>query len=166
MIQIHSCPMDITGRIAEIGDPLSQVAVYPLVTHLLESLELRVCVHVSNRTDISLLDPRANIILIPFSPSTRHQDDNYWANLNYLSEDGEILFIVNSDEDYDWMIAVVDKFNLNTRFTVNMTTGKHRMPQNKWAKKLIKDAAPVHYLVPTPFTAIPLKIDKPEQSKY
>ena len=167
MIQVHAAKLDTRGRVVEVRDPLSQVTVYPFITHMLESLDLRLSVHVNNQTDISLLDPRANTILIPSPPSSGNESQNYWANLNYLSEDGEILFVLNAEEDYRWMKSVLNELNLANRFLVHMTTGKTRIPQSVWAKRLIKDSVPVQYLPPIPFTAIPLKIDKPEQqSRY
>jgi len=163
LIQIHATHLDSNGNIADVGDPLTQTDIFPLITHLLEPLETRVIVHVNNHTDISFIDPRANVVLLPSPPSSGNQNKNYWANLEYLSEDGEILFLIQSEEDYRWMKTQINILNLTTRFTVHMALGKTKMPKTVWAKKLIKDALSVHLLPPTPFTAIPLRINKPEQ---
>ncbi len=163
VIQVHSAQLSPEGHILRIGDPLVQTSIYPLITHLLEPLETRVIVHVNNQTDISLLDPRTNVILAPTPPSSGLVENNYWANLEYLSEDGEILFRVHSETDYRWMKSMLESLNLASRFTVYMTTGSTRISQNVWAKKIIKDGLAVHILPPIPFTAIPLRINKSEQ---
>jgi len=163
LIQIHATDLDSSGNILSVGDPLTQTDIYPLITHLLEPLETRVIVHVNNHTDISFIDPRANVVLIPSPPSSGNQNNNYWANLEYLSEEGEILFVIHSEEDYRWMKSQIKTLNLTTRFTVHMAPGKTKIPKKGWAKKLIKDALSVHLLPRTPFTAIPLQINKPEQ---
>ncbi len=92
LIQIHSVQFSNTGNIQSIGDPLAQRSVYPLITHLLEALEHRVVLTADNRTDISLVDPRTNVVLAPRPPGSGLVEENYWGNLNHLNDEGELLF--------------------------------------------------------------------------
>ena len=159
LVQIHSVNFRPDGSIKSVGDPLTQEGIFPLVTHLLENIENRVILHVNNCTDISMLDPRANIVLIPFPPSSGKEKLNYWSNIEYLSDDGEILFSVNAEEDYQWMVSLLDRWHLPDRLTVHMAVHCSQKERQMWAKRLIRDNLGVHLLPETPFTPVPLKLD-------
>ena len=159
-LQIHAVRFDARGQIETISDPLYQPAVYPLMSYFLNDLENRIVLQADNTTDISLVDPRVNTVLMPITPSRGKPADNYWYNLNYLSEEGEILFHLIDSEDYHWMKDVIRQFNLTNRFTVHVSVVGDRDRLNRWSKQMIEDSLAVHYLPHVPFTPLPVRIDQ------
>lgn len=165
IVHIHAADFDPEGNLLRIGDVLYQDQIFPLVTHLLEQIDYRVIVHVNNRTDISMLDPRANIILVPSSPSSRRESKNFWNNLEYLSEDGEILFRIKDMKDFQWMTSCIERYALTERFTIHMLPIDKDHNYAKWSKKLIQHSLGVHLLPWIPFTTVPLKIKTQKHPK-
>jgi len=160
IIQIHAVTFNAHGKILCVGDPLSQEFVYPLLTSLLSEIENRVILHVNNQTDISRVDPRTNIILVPVVPSQGDVDQNYWANLNYLSEDGEILFQLNGADDYQWIRRVISRYHMEDRFTIHISVPGNSELRKQWSKQFIRDGLGVHLLPETPFTPLPVHVDQ------
>jgi len=157
IVQLHAADFDAEGRLLRIGDVLSQEKIFPLIARLLEQIENQVVIHVNNQTDISMVDPRANIVLVPASPSSGKEAKNFWGNLEYLSEDGEILFRIKNEQDFHWMVSCIQRYALTERFTVHMTPIDKNEAYQKWAGKLIQQALGVHLLPWIPFTPVPLR---------
>ncbi|MBS1271168.1 MAG: hypothetical protein MAGBODY4_00297 [Candidatus Marinimicrobia bacterium] len=160
IIQVHAVTFSAQGEILRAGDPLSQLAVYPLLTSLLSDIENRVILPVNNQTDISRVDPRTNIVLMPVTPSQGNVNLNYWANLNYLSEDGEILFQLEEPRDYQWMKRIITRNHLAERFTAHLLVEGEMELRKRWLKQIIKDGLGVHLLPPVPFTPLPVHVDQ------
>ncbi|MCF7804074.1 MAG: hypothetical protein K9N46_12060 [Candidatus Marinimicrobia bacterium] len=159
-VQIHAVSFDAQGQIVSVDDPLSQTHIHHFITYLLGDFDNRVIVHTNNATDISLVDPRTNVVLTPIMPSRGDPDVNYWPNLNYLSEEGEILFTLDTSKDYHWMKQMVARYSLSDRFTVYVTIQGHPQVRDQWAKQIIKDSLQVHLLPPVPFTPLPIRVDR------
>ena len=159
ILHIHSASLQ-DGQITSIGDPLEYNDIYPLVTHTLEELEYRVIIHLNNKTDISMMDPRANIVLVPVMPHMGEPNQNYWANLDYLSDDDELLFVVRTEKDYLWMKEQIEYFRLEERFIVNMSIDNVPHILKKWGKKIIQDSIGVHLLPVQPYLPIEIHQNK------
>lgn len=157
IVQLHAADFDSEGRIVRFGDVLSQEKIFPLIARFLEQIENQVVLNVNNQTDISMVDPRANIVLVPATPSTGRESKNFWGNLEYLSEDGEILFRIKNENDFHWMVDCTRNYALTERFTVHMTPIDKNEAYQKWAKKLIQQSLGIHLLPWIPFTPVPLR---------
>ena len=107
-----------------------------------------------------MMDPRANIVLVPVMPSMGDINQNYWPNLEYLSDDGELLFIVRTDNDYLWMKEQIDLFKLAERFIVYMSVDNIPYILKKWGKKIIQDSLGVHLLPVQPSLPIQMHQNK------
>lgn len=159
ILHIHSASLQ-DGQITSIGDPLEYNDIYPLVTHTLEELEYRVIIHLNNKTDISMMDPRANIVLVPVMPHMGEPNKNYWANLDYLSDDDELLFVVRTEKDYLWMKEQIECFRLEERFIVNMSVDNVPHILKKWGKKIIQDSIGAHLIPVQPYLPIEINQNK------
>lgn len=156
ILQIH-CATFQDDQIVWIGDPLEYDDIYPLLTHTLEELEYRVIIHLNNKTDISMIDPRVNVVLSPVMPYMGDTAQNYWANLEYLSDDGELLFVIRTEEDYQWMKEQLELYRLSERFIVQMSVDNAPRILKKWGKKIVQDSLGVHLLPVQP--SVPVKIN-------
>jgi len=156
IIQLHAVSFYSGGKIKRVGDPLYQEKIYPLVTHLLEQIDHQVMIHVNNRTDISMLDPRVNTVLCPEPPSGGLEQENYWGNLDHLSEEDEVMFRITTDQDFEWMVSHIHRWKLTDRFNVHMLGVDDKQRNQQWVKELIEKSLGVQLLMPIPFVTIPM----------
>lgn len=102
----HVC---VTG-----GEPLLQKGVHSLMQHLCDA-----GYHVNIETGGSLstaeIDPRVKTILDIKCPGSGMEKHNLWENLDRLKEDDEVKFVVLNREDYDYAVAVSEKYGLFNR---------------------------------------------------
>jgi 7-carboxy-7-deazaguanine synthase len=88
--------VEVTG-----GEPLIQEET-PLLVESLLSEGFRVLVETNGSCDISLLDPRCARIVDIKCPSSGEQDANDYDNLERLSGNDELKFVVAERRDYEF----------------------------------------------------------------
>jgi 7-carboxy-7-deazaguanine synthase len=93
----YGCPLvEITG-----GEPLLQNSVLPLMTQLCDQ-GMTVLLETSGAHDISKVDPRVHRIMDLKTPGSGEVDRNRWENLEHLTRQDEVKFVIGSREDYLW----------------------------------------------------------------
>ncbi len=112
-VRSYGCPfVEITG-----GEPLLQPAVYPLMTALVADYPT-VALETSGAMTIRDVDPRIVRIVDLKTPSSGEVDRNCWENLDLLTPDDEIKFVIGDRTDYDWARDVIERHDLSKRCTV------------------------------------------------
>ena len=106
----YDCPLvEITG-----GEPLLQKNVLPLMT-LLADAGRTVLLETSGAHDIAAVDPRVHRIMDLKTPGSGEVARNLIANLEYLTPNDEVKFVIGSREDYEWSRAQVQEHRLAER---------------------------------------------------
>jgi len=101
--------VELTG-----GEPLAQKACVGLAECLLER-GYTVLIETSGSLPISVL-PRAVIKIMDLKcPDSGECAKNDWSNIDALSEDDEVKFVLASRRDYEWSRDVVRKHTLTSR---------------------------------------------------
>lgn len=104
------CPLiEMTG-----GEPLLQRNVLPLMTMFCDE-EKTVLIETSGAHDISKIDARVHRIMDLKTPSSGECARNLFANVEHLTRDDEVKFVIGSREDYEWSREQVRKFDLAGR---------------------------------------------------
>ncbi len=112
---------EIVDRVAEIGTPLVEVTggeplahrgAFELVRRLLE-LDYTVLVETSGAFDVAPLDPRAHKIMDLKCPGSGEEERNLWSNLDHLTEQDEVKFVVKDRVDYEWVRDVIRERGLD-----------------------------------------------------
>ncbi len=104
------CPLiEITG-----GEPLLQKNILPLMTMLCDAGRT-VLIETSGAHDISAIDRRAHKIMDLKTPGSGESARNLYSNIEFLTEQDEVKFVIGSREDYEWSRAKVGEFSLSTR---------------------------------------------------
>ena len=112
---------EIVDRVAEIGTPLVEVTggeplahrgAFELVRRLLE-LDYTVLVETSGAFDVAPLDPRAHKIMDLKCPGSGEEKRNLWSNLDHLTEQDEVKFVVKDRVDYEWVRDVIRERGLD-----------------------------------------------------
>ncbi len=106
----YQCPLvEITG-----GEPLLQKNVLPLMT-LLADAGCTLLLETSGAHDISAVDPRVHRIMDLKTPSSGEMERNLFSNVESLTPNDEVKFVIGSREDYEWSRAQVREHRLAER---------------------------------------------------
>lgn len=100
---------EVTG-----GEPLLQRGVHPFMTRLCD-LGKTVLIETSGACDIGVCDPRVIRIMDLKTPGSGEVERNDWSNIEKLTPQDEVKFVLTSREDYDWMVEVLDKHKLQEK---------------------------------------------------
>lgn len=99
------CPLvEITG-----GEPLMQDEAMELAVELLDS-GYRVLIETNGSVSLSLVDPRAVKIVDVKCPSSGHAGSFLIENLEFISPEDELKFVIANREDYDSAVRFIGEF--------------------------------------------------------
>ena len=101
--------VEITG-----GEPLLQEAAKPLMRSLCDANKT-VLLETSGERDISGIDPRVRRIVDLKPPSSGESHRMRWQNVELLTPNDEVKFVVFDRDDYQWARETINKFALLTR---------------------------------------------------
>ena len=93
------------------GEPLAQKNCLTLLAKLCD-LGYSVSLETSGAIDISAVDPRVSRIVDIKTPGSGEVDKNRWENLPLLKRDDEIKFVITSEADYRWAVALLEEKKL------------------------------------------------------
>ncbi len=101
--------VEITG-----GEPLAHPNAYLLAERLLNE-EFTVLVETSGAFDVAPLDPRAHRIMDLKCPGSGECEKNLWRNLDHLTSQDEVKFVVLDRADYEWARDTIRERGLDRR---------------------------------------------------
>ena len=99
------------------GEPLLQKEVFELTENLLNA-NLTVLLETNGTIDISPLDFRTVIIMDIKCPSSGMSNKTMWENLDWLSPEDGVKFVLKDKEDFNWALNVIKENNLDTKVNV------------------------------------------------
>ncbi len=110
-VRSYGCKLvEVTG-----GEPLVQKQpCCALVTQLCDE-GYTVLIETGGSLDASVLDKRAIKILDVKCPGSGEAERNFWANLETLNPHDEIKFVIQDRADFDYAMAVMEKYALHQR---------------------------------------------------
>jgi len=119
----------ILDRVRELGVPLVELTggeplLQPALPELCEALLAdgrQVLIETGGHRDVSGVDPRVHVILDLKAPGSGMSEHNDYANLERLSQRGEIKFVLSGAADYDWARKRVEEFALVDRWPVHFS---------------------------------------------
>src|SRR5579883_230949 len=101
--------VEITG-----GEPLEQSSIYPLITKLCDE-KYSVFVETGRYIDISSIGKRAHRIVDLKCPGSGMEKKNLYANVNLLTSNDEVKFVIADENDYEWAKQKVKQYDLASR---------------------------------------------------
>lgn len=112
-VKAFNCSLvEITG-----GEPLLQKNVHELIKRLCDQGKT-VLIETSGACDISAAGgcgPRAIRIVDLKTPGSGEVNRNMWSNIDHLTSQDEVKFVITDREDYDWAIDVIRRYDLSRR---------------------------------------------------
>ncbi len=95
--------VELTG-----GEPLLQKDIGDLAALLLERGFTVLC-ETSGSLDLDLLPPGVIKIMDLKCPGSGEADKNLWSNLEKLSPDDEVKFVIRDRADYEWALTTIEQ---------------------------------------------------------
>jgi 7-carboxy-7-deazaguanine synthase len=138
-VERYECDLvEITG-----GEPLLQRDVYPLMNRLLESGRT---VMLETGGHISIADVPSQVIRIVDvkCPGSGESDKNHWPNLDVLTPQDEVKFVIKDRADYEFARDVVARHTLIDRARAVLFSPVHGvLPAKDLAAWILQDTLPV-----------------------
>jgi len=104
--QYNATSVCVTG-----GEPLAQRSCGDLLVRLCDA-GYNVSIETSGSIDISAVDSRVHRIMDIKTPGSGEQSKNKYDNIQYLTQQDEVKFVLCSREDYDWAKDIVQQYSL------------------------------------------------------
>ncbi len=96
------------------GEPMLQESVHELFEKLLER-NYTVLLETGGQVSLAQVDPRVHKIMDFKCPSSGMESHNDYSNVDYLTRNDEVKFVVADRRDFDWACDVIRKFSLGAR---------------------------------------------------
>jgi 7-carboxy-7-deazaguanine synthase len=141
-IQAFNCQyVTITG-----GEPLAQPGCNALMVKLLD-LGFLVSLETSGALDVSAVDPRVVKVMDLKTPSSGEIQRNRYANIEYLTVQDQVKFVIADDVDYQWSKQQMIDHQLLDRCQVLFSPVMGVMPAVELAEKILADQLAVRFQI-------------------
>jgi 7-carboxy-7-deazaguanine synthase len=128
------------------GEPLAQPACLELITVLADQ-GYHVSLETSGAIDVSGVDKRVIKVMDLKTPSSGELDKNLYQNIDFITRDDQIKFVIGTDEDYDWSKALLAEYNLTERCQVLFSSVMGQQHPTELADKILQDRLPVRFQI-------------------
>ena len=126
------------------GEPLAQKNCLPLLTALCD-VGYSVSLETSGALDIGGVDPRVSRIVDLKAPDSGEAAKNRWENLDRLTANDELKFVLASRVDYDWAVAACRQRRLFERCPVLFSPVQGALDAAQLAQWIIDDKLPARF---------------------
>jgi 7-carboxy-7-deazaguanine synthase len=139
-VQEYKCKLvEITG-----GEPLLQANVHLLMNRLCDE-KYDVMIETGGHCDVSGIDPRVKRIMDIKCPGSLMEKHNRWENIEALTAQDEVKFVIAHETDYNWAKNVMQKYNLTARCTILMSPVFGNVENRTLAEWILRDHLHVQF---------------------
>lgn len=124
------------------GEPLAQAGSLALLTALCDQ-GYAVSLETSGALDISHVDARVSRILDIKTPGSGEVERNDWNNLNHLTGQDEIKFVLCNRDDYDWAVEKLRALKLNSICEILFSPAFGLLDPTELSTWILQDRLPV-----------------------
>jgi 7-carboxy-7-deazaguanine synthase len=128
------------------GEPLAQPSCLKLMTKLLD-LGYVVSLETSGALDMSTVDPRTIKVMDLKTPSSGEVNKNLYQNIQYLTKNDQVKFVIGNDEDYDWSKRILAEHKLSEHCEVLFSPVMGQQNPTELANKILQDRLPVRFQI-------------------
>ena len=128
------------------GEPLAQKNCLALLTRLCD-LGYSVSLETSGALDISAVDHRVSRIVDIKTPGSGEVDKNRWENLALLKSHDEIKFVITSEADYRWAVALLEDKKWHAMAPVLFSPAFNEVSYEQLARWILRDGLKVRMQV-------------------
>jgi 7-carboxy-7-deazaguanine synthase len=132
----HIC---VTG-----GEPLAQKKCLSLLNHLAD-LEYNVSLETSGALDTRYVDSRVIKVMDIKTPASGESSRNRLENINHLTTQDQIKFVLCDRDDYDWAKELLQKLQLDKTCEVLFSPVYSQLEPSKLAEWIIEDKLQIRF---------------------
>jgi len=133
----HIC---VTG-----GEPLAQPNCLKLLEQLCDA-GYEVSLETSGALDVSGVDGRVSKVVDLKTPGSGEVGRNLYANLDHLTPNDQVKFVICSREDYDWAVSKMIEYRLEQRAGEVLFSPSHgQVAPRELAEWIVADNLPVRF---------------------
>lgn len=126
------------------GEPLAQKQCLVLLKILCD-MGYKVSLETSGALDVSLVDERVVKVLDLKTPGSGEMQRNLYENLQYLTLQDQIKFVICDREDYDWAKQQLAQHDLNGKCEILFSPSYGQMNPTQLAEWILQDQLPVRF---------------------
>lgn len=130
----HVC---VTG-----GEPLAQKRCLALLRRLCDA-GFSVSLETSGALDVGEVDKRVVKVMDLKAPGSGEAQRNLWANLDALTPNDQVKFVLADRADYDWAFAVLAERGLAQRCEILFSPVHGKLEPRELAEWILADRLPV-----------------------
>lgn len=125
------------------GEPLAQPNAIPLLKRLCDA-GYEVSLETSGALDISAVDTRVSRVVDLKTPGSMEVSRNRYENIELLTPNDQVKFVLCSREDYDWAVSKLIQYGLDRRVgEVLFSASHHQLKARDLADWIVADNLPV-----------------------
>ncbi|MGX5218661.1 MULTISPECIES: 7-carboxy-7-deazaguanine synthase QueE [Pseudomonas] len=125
------------------GEPLAQPNCIALLERLCDA-GFEVSLETSGALDVSAVDGRVSKVLDLKTPGSAEVARNRYENIDLLTPNDQVKFVICSREDYDWATTKLIQYRLNERAgEVLYSPSHHQVSARDLADWIVADNLPV-----------------------
>jgi 7-carboxy-7-deazaguanine synthase len=128
------------------GEPLAQPASLELMTQLADR-GYKVSLETSGALDVSAVDPRIIKVMDIKTPDSGEVEKNRYNNLEHITAQDQIKFVISSDQDYRWSKNVLNEYQLLNRCEILFSPVAGQQNPTELAEKILNDKLPVRFQI-------------------
>jgi len=128
------------------GEPLAQRRCSELLTMLCDE-GFEVSVETSGAIDIDRADRRVSRVMDLKTPGSGEAERNLWSNLDALTSNDQIKFVICSKEDYEWAREQVQQRDLADKADVLFSPSWGQIESRELAEWILEDRLPVRFQI-------------------
>jgi 7-carboxy-7-deazaguanine synthase len=126
------------------GEPLAQPACLTLMNQLVDK-GYTVSLETSGALDISNVNPRVIKVMDLKTPSSGEMEKNRYTNIEHLSTQDQVKFVIGNAEDYNWSKSILTEYNLLKRCEILFSPIAGQQNPTELAEKILADKLPVRF---------------------
>ncbi|WP_201585649.1 7-carboxy-7-deazaguanine synthase QueE [Psychrobacter jeotgali] len=96
------------------GEPLAQPNAIELIKRLLSD-NYEISLETAGALTVANVPPAVSKVMDIKTPSSGEADRNLWSNLDYLTPNDQLKFVIMNRADYDWSKTMLKEYNLEKR---------------------------------------------------
>ncbi|MDQ1362566.1 MAG: 7-carboxy-7-deazaguanine synthase [Pseudomonadota bacterium] len=124
------------------GEPLAQKSCFELLKRLCDA-GYSVSLETSGAMDICDVDSRVVRIMDIKTPASGEVAKNLFSNIDCLTTQDEVKFVICNCDDYVWACDVLKKYHLADRCQVLFSPSYKTLPPQDLAEWILRDKLPV-----------------------
>ena len=120
------------------GEPLVQKDIFTLMTELCD-LRKKVSVETSGAYSVQDVDSRVKKIVDVKTPDSGEGETFLLDNLEYLSKQDEVKFVITSEKDFEWSKDFINRYKLTDKLTVLISPSYEKIKYHWLAEKVLNE---------------------------